>query len=346
MPLSLLRVHTQRAVLILHMDIMAVFTNVTHDELSHWLEPLHLGTLVSFQGIASGIENSNFFVTLSHNHVETEYVLTLFEVLTPEQLPFYLELMQHLASQSIPVPRPFGDAQGQLFRMLAGKPASLVSKLNGTETPSPSPAHCASVGKTLAQMHLASAHFKGTQPNLRGLTWWVSMEDKVKAFLPEPIAHLLSDEVKAQQAFAQTELYRQLPQGAGHCDLFVDNVLFASANEPAFIDFYFAGVDAFLFDLAVTVNDWCIERSSGDLLPEHFAAMMSAYHAVKPLTPADKAAWPMMLRAAALRFWISRLFDFYRTRDAQMLTPKDPSHFERILKNRRALDAHNTTPWI
>ena len=324
---------------------MAVFTPVTHEELEQWLAPLHLGALVAHKGIASGIENSNFFVTLARDGVHTDYVLTIFEVLKAEQLPFYLELMQHLAQKGLPVPRPYADEHGALFRTLAGKPASLVSKLAGKDTSEPSPAHCASVGRTLAQMHLAVADFKGTQPNLRGLSWWLEMQAKVAEFLPEPIAALLHDEIKLQNEFAQTELYRALPTGAGHCDLFVDNVLFADENTPAFIDFYFAGVDRFLFDLAVTANDWCINRASGEFLPEQLSALLQAYHSVKPLTEADHTAWPMMLRAAALRFWISRLYDYYRTRSAQMLTPKDPTHFERILTLRRAMHSDNTI-WI
>jgi len=133
---------------------MAVFTPVTHEELEQWLAPLHLGTLVAHKGIASGIENSNFFVTLARDGVHTDYVLTIFEVLKAEQLPFYLELMQHLAQKGLPVPRPYADEHGALFRTLAGKPASLVSKAGGKDTSEPSPAHCASVGRTLAQMHL------------------------------------------------------------------------------------------------------------------------------------------------------------------------------------------------
>jgi homoserine kinase type II len=323
---------------------MAVFTPITSEQLRDWLQPLNLGELVEFKGIASGIENSNFFVTLKQNGTDKDYVLTIFEVLTPEQLPFYLELMQHLALKGIPVPRPFADTNGSLFRPLADKPACLVSKLAGSDTATPTTAHCVSVGRVLAQMHLAGKDFKGTQPNLRGLDWWVMMESRVAEFLPDKIADLLRDEISEQQKFAQTAQYQSLPSGAGHCDLFVDNVLFATPDEPAFIDFYFAGVDKWLFDLAVAVNDWCIERSTGELLTEHFHAMMSAYHAVNPLTDADKAAWPMMLRAAALRFWISRLYDYYRTREAEMLTPKDPTHFERILLSRRA--AHDHFLWI
>ena len=324
---------------------MAVFTPVTQEQLAQWLAPLNLGSLVEYKGIANGIENSNFFVTLNHNGTETEYVLTIFEVLKAEQLPFYLELMQHLALKGLPVPRPYADGSGALFRTLAGKPACLVSKLAGKDNHEPTPAHCASVGRTLAQMHLAVSDFKGTQPNLRGLDWWLEMESKVKEFLPEPIAELLHDEVYAQDSFAKTEQYRALPTGAGHCDLFVDNVLFADPNTPSFIDFYFAGVDRFLFDLAVTANDWCIDRASGEFLQEHLSALLQAYHAVKPLNDADKNAWTMMLRAAALRFWISRLYDYYRTRSAEMLTPKDPTHFERILKLRRAMST-NKLIWI
>ena len=324
---------------------MAVFTQITHEQLSEWLIPLQLGELIEFKGIATGIENSNFFVTLSKDRVQTDYVLTLFEVLTPAQLPFYLELMAHLARKNIPVPLPYADAHGALFRELAGKPASLVSKMAGKDTNAPTPMHCTSVGRTLAKMHLAVQDFAGTQPNLRGLNWWQEMESKVAEFLPQDIATLLHDEIQVQSAFAQTDLYASLLTGAGHCDLFVDNVLFADPDSPAFIDFYFAGVDRFLFDLAVTANDWCIDRATGEFLPEHLSAMLRAYNAVIPLTEAHKSAWAMMLRAAALRFWISRLYDYYRTREAEMLTPKDPTHFERILKLRRTLNPANMQ-WI
>lgn len=324
---------------------MAVFTHITHQQLSDWLEPLNLGTLVSYKGIATGIENSNFFVTLEHNSKHTDYVLTLFEVLTPKQLPFYLNLMAHLAQKGLPVPQPYPDPTGALFRPLANKPASLVSKLAGTEITAPTPEHCASVGRTLAQAHLAVHDFNHLQPNLRGLDWWQTMEQKVSQFLPADIAQLLKDEITAQTQFAQTPLYQSLPTGAGHCDLFTDNVLFADANTPAFIDFYFAGVDTFLFDLAVTANDWCIDRNTGAFKSEHIHALLNAYHSEKALTNNDQTAWPMMLRAAALRFWISRLYDFYRTREAQMLTPKDPTHFERILKLRRD-PTQTTSHWI
>lgn len=322
---------------------MAVFTNITHSELEKWLIPLNLGKLIDFKGIASGIENSNFFVTLEQNKIKTTYVLTIFEVLTTEQLPFYLQLMEHLAIKKLPVPRPYSDQQGQLFRPLSGKPACLVSKLAGNEATEITPAHCASVGRTLAQMHLAAQDFLASQPNLRGLNWCCDMENKVAEFLPSDIADQLHQELNEQKAFAQTKTYKDLKSGAGHCDLFIDNVLFANPEEPAFIDFYFAGIDKWLFDLAVTVNDWCINRTTGELIPEHTHAMLNAYHQINPLNANDLAAWPMMLRAAALRFWISRLFDFYQTRQATMLTPKDPTHFERILNQRHQL----TTPiWI
>ena len=325
---------------------MAVFTQITTEQLSDWLTPLNLGRLVEFKGIASGIENSNFFVTLDKDGQRTDYVLTIFEVLTAQQLPFYLELMQHLASKDLPVPRPFASTDGALFRPLAGKPAALVSKLAGADTATPTPTHCASVGRVLAQMHLAGRDFKGSQPNLRGLDWCLMMESQVAAFLPDHIADLLRDELMVQQDFAQTEIYQALPRGAGHCDLFVDNVLFENPDAPALIDFYFAGVDTWLFDLAVTANDWCIDRATGAFLPEHLNQMLAAYHAVNPLSDNEQAAWPILLRAAALRFWISRLFDFYQTREAAMLTPKDPTHFERILQNRRALCTQNATPWL
>ena len=185
---------------------MAVFTQITREQLAQWLTPLQLGELIEFKGIATGIENSNFFVTLSKDGITTDYVLTIFEVLTAEQLPFYLELMAHLAHKDIPVPQPYADANGTLFRELAGKPASLVSKMAGKDTNTPTPAHCASVGRTLAQMHLAVQDFAGTQPNLRGLNWWQEMAHKVDEFLPGLLAERWGDEGKAQGAFAEADL--------------------------------------------------------------------------------------------------------------------------------------------
>lgn len=315
---------------------MAVFTSVSIDELSSWMTRFPLGKVHQIKGISSGIENSNFFITTDQG----EYVLTLFEKLTAEQLPFYLELMRHLADRGILVPAPVADNDGNILNTLNGKPASIVTKLEGQSELAPAATHCAQVGDMLAKMHLAGQDFSIYQPNLRGLSWWLETTPTVLPYLPADIQALLQNEVAYQADFAATATYAALQQGPVHADLFRNNVMFHNDALTGFFDFYFAGCDTWLFDLAVTVNDWCIDLTTGELDVVRVKAMLDAYHAVRPFTDAERTAWQPMLRAAALRFWLSRLYDFYLPRDAEMLTPHDPTHFERILR----LRIHNTVP--
>ena len=313
---------------------MAVFTHVSADELSRWLEGYELGELVRFEGIASGIENSNFFVDTGAGR----FVLTLFEVLGAEQLPFYLRLMQHLAARGIPCPDPMPDRQGRLLGELNGKPAALVSRLAGDVVMNPDSRHCVLIGSLLARMHRAAADFEDGLPNLRGLSWWFEVAPAVRPFLDDGQRRMLDDELLAQQRFAATPAYRALGRSPVHADLFRDNVLFETEGPRlgGVIDFYFAGVDTWLYDLAVAVNDWCIDEHSGALDPARADAMLGAYRAERRFSEAEREAWPMTLRAAALRFWLSRLFDYHRPRPAEMVTPKDPIHFEQILRARRS----------
>ena len=314
---------------------MAVFTAVSLDEVSPWLEQFPLGKALSIQGIASGIENSNFFIKTDAG----EYVLTIFEVLGFAQLPFYLNLMRHLAERGVLVPAPVANRDGQLVVPLHGKPAAIVSKLAGASQMSPRPVHCAAVGAMLATMHLAGLDYPLQQPNLRGLDWWNETTPEVLPFLDEAGAHLLRAEMHFQQAFATSAQYHHLGRGPIHADLFRNNVMFDGERLTGFFDFYFAGCDTWLFDVAVTVNDWCIELDTGVLDAARVRAMLDAYHVVRPFTSDERTAWQPMLRAAALRFWLSRLYDFYQPRAAEMLTPHDPTHFERILRERIATSA-------
>jgi homoserine kinase type II len=311
---------------------MAVFTAVTLDDLTQWIKQFPLGKALALQGIASGIENTNYFLTTERG----EYVLTIFENLGFEQLPFYLQLMGHLAKHGVPVPDPVANDRGELVVALHGKPAAIVSRLPGSSQMDPQPVHCAEVGRILARMHLAGRDFPLVQPNLRGLDWWVATAPRVLPYMTAEDARLLTDEVAFQRAYADSEAYRQLARGPVHADLFRNNVMFVGDKLTGCFDFYFAGVDTWLFDLAVTVNDWCIDQASGKLDEPRVAALLAAYHEVRPFTPQDRAAWQPMLRAAALRFWLSRLYDFYLPREAEMLTPHDPTHFERILRERIA----------
>ncbi|MGV3653583.1 MAG: homoserine kinase [Noviherbaspirillum sp.] len=309
---------------------MAVFTPVSLDDLAHWATQFPVGKVLAVKGISSGIENSNFFLTAESG----EYVLTLFEKLGFEQLPFYLNLMRHLADRGVLVPSPLANQRGDLLAELHGKPAAIVTKLEGACQMAPRPVHCAAVGAMLARMHLAARDFPLRQPNLRGLSWWRETAPEVAPHLPAEGRALLDAELAFQETFAASPVYQALPGGPVHADLFRNNVMFDGERLTGFFDFYFAGNDTWLFDVAVTVNDWCIDDDSGALDEARVRAMLDAYHAVRPFCAEERDAWRPMLRAGALRFWLSRLYDFHMPREAEMLTPHDPSHFERILRQR------------
>ena len=310
---------------------MAVFTEVPQDEAAALLHQLNLGALRSMQGINSGIENTNYFVSTERG----DYVLTVFERLSFEQLPFYLALMQHLAARGIPVPAPQADAQGRILHTLRGKPAAVVTRLKGRNQLAPQVADCAQVGDMLARMHLAGQDYAAQQPNLRGLAWWVETVPVVKPYLTAEQAELIESELRYQQALAASADYAALPRGPVHADLFRDNVMFDGPRLSGFFDFYFAGCDTFGFDIAVCLNDWCIDLASGALDDARADAFVTAYDAVRPLTETELRLLPALLRAAAMRFWLSRLWDFHLPRDAAMLQPHDPAHFERVLTLRR-----------
>jgi len=315
---------------------MAVFTEVSLPEASELLQRLQLGTLTALRGIQGGIENTNYFATTDQG----EYVLTLFERLSAEQLPFYLHLMKHLAHAGIPVPDPQADADGDILHRVAGKPAAVVNKLRGQSQLQPQAAHCAALGTMLARMHLAGRGFDRSQPNLRGLPWWNETVPVVLPYLDAAQSALLRAELAYQNHVAASSTYAALPRGPVHADLFRDNAMFEGEELTGFFDFYFAGVDTFLFDLAVCLNDWCIELASGAHDAARAAALLDAYQAVRPLTSEERALLPAMLRAGALRFWISRLWDFHLPREAALLTPHDPTHFERVLRQRVAHPLH------
>ena len=315
---------------------MAVFTEVSKKDAREVLRRLQIGELVELRGIEGGIENTNYFLTSTQG----EFVLTLFERLTAEQLPFYLHLMKHLAHGGIPVPEPRGDKYGEILHTVAGKPAAVVSKLRGKSQLAPEPVHCAAVGAMLARMHLVGRDYDRHQPNLRGLPWWNETVPVVLPHLDAAQAALLQSELAYQNHVAASSSYAALPRGPVHADLFRDNVMFAEDTLTGFFDFYFAGVDTWLFDLAVCLNDWCIDLAQGAHDATRAASMLNAYQAERPLTAAERELLPAMLRAGALRFWISRLWDLYLPREASMLTPHDPTHFERVLRGRIARPVH------
>jgi homoserine kinase type II len=315
---------------------MAVFTEVSEDEARTLLRALNLGELAALRGIQSGIENTNYFVTAQDVLGSREFVLTLFERLTFEQLPFYLHLMKHLAQHGIPVPDPAADRNGDILHTVCGKPAAVVNKLAGKHELAPSADHCAQVGAMLARMHLAGRDYNRRQPNLRGLPWWNETVPVVLPFVTPAQAALLRSELAFQNHVAASSAYAALPRGPIHADLFRDNVMFEDGRLTGFFDFYFAGVDAWLFDIAVCLNDWAIDLPTGVHDPVRARAFVEAYGQVRPLSAAERQLLPAMLRAGALRFWISRLWDFHLPREASLLKPHDPGHFERVLRERVA----------
>ncbi|HEU0234159.1 MAG TPA: homoserine kinase [Gallionella sp.] len=303
---------------------MAVFTSVSEAELTAWLGDYSLGQLLELQAIASGIENTNYFVTTSNGR----FVLTLFEKLTADELPFYLNLMAHLARHGIPCPCPVANRRNQFLGELNGKPACIVSRLSGKSTTAPNIAQCAAIGAMLGQMHIAGQSFSQIMPNPRGAAWRTATAPQMRPFLDAEQAALLDSEV----ALHAQHNSASLPQGVIHADLFRDNVLLEENRVGGLIDFYFACSDALLYDVAITVNDWCVD-AGGTLDAARAQAFLRAYHAVRPLLDSEREAWPLMLRAAALRFWLSRLFDLHLPRDGELIHAHDPHHFERILKN-------------
>ncbi|MFZ2388594.1 MAG: homoserine kinase [Polaromonas sp.] len=311
---------------------MAVFTEVSFDEAGAFLSSLNLGQLQSIKGAAGGIENTNYFVDTS----EGQYVLTLFERLTFEQLPFYLHLMKHLATRGIPVPNPVADAKGNILHRLKSKPAAVVNKLRGHSELAPTAAHCAGVGDMLARMHLAGLDYPRQQPNLRGLNWWNETVPVVLPHLTAEQRSLILGELAYQNHIAASAAYGSLPRGAIHADLFRDNVMFEDGQLTGFFDFYFAGCDTFLFDIGICLNDWCIDVASGAQDQARADAFMAAYQGVRPLTAQERTLLPALQRAGALRFWISRLWDFHLPREAAVLKAHDPGHFERVLRERLA----------
>jgi homoserine kinase type II len=309
---------------------LSVFTPVTEGQLTGWLRNYSVGALTRLEPIAAGIENTNYFVTTGQGR----YVLTLFERLPAAELPFYLELMAHLARHGIPCPAPVADQNDRYLSSLNGKPAALVTRLEGKSILQPSAADCSELGTLLARMHLAARSYGGYLENPRGPKWWRSAAAEVRPFLGAARAALLDEELR----FQAQHRFSDLPRAAVHADLFRDNAVFKDGRISGVFDFYFAGVDCLAYDLAVCVNDWCLVDPQRDrrLDPRRTQALLGAYAAVRGLQPAERDAWPVLLRAAALRFWLSRLHDKHLPRPGELVKVHDPEHFGEILALRAA----------
>jgi homoserine kinase type II len=305
---------------------LAVYTPVSDAELATWLGNYSIGTMLSCEPIEAGIENTNYFVTTTQGR----YVLTLFERLPADELPFYVNFMAHLARHGIPCPAPIADLSDQYLQRLNGKPAALVTRLAGRSVERPGAAECAELGALLGRMHLAARSYSAYLENPRGAKWWRLAARQVAPFLDSQKKALLESELE----FQAQHRFPDLPRAPVHADLFRDNALFENGRISGVVDFYFAGVDCLLYDVAVCVNDWClVDHQSQRALDEtRTKALLAAYHAVRPFNALEREAWPAMLRAAALRFWLSRLCDFHLPRPGMLVHAHDPEHFREILE--------------
>ncbi len=304
---------------------MSVYTSISRDELETYLTEYSVGKLVRFIGIESGIENTNYFVTTSTG----EFVLTIFEQHTREELPFFLDLTAYLADHKIPCAHPIANNRKKYLGMLKNKPTALVNRLDGAALGLPTPTQCSAVGDVLARLHQSGLSFPQSRTNTRGQGWQQDTADVLGDRLSSDDQALLREEMKFQSDLNTTGL----PQGIIHADLFRDNALFKDDRVCGVIDFYYACTDILLYDVAITVNDWC-SNGDGTLDNERAQYLLAGYNMIRPTHDDERAAWAAMLRAAALRFWLSRLYDMHFPRPGEMTHIKDPEVFRRILANR------------
>jgi homoserine kinase type II len=306
---------------------MSVFTPVTLGEARAFVAPYNVGDVIDFQDIAAGVENSNFFVTTTSGR----YVLTIFEKIPRADLDFYMELMQHLHRAGVRCAAPVANSDGQVLQNLKGKPAALVHRLQGGDVAHPTAEECFSVGAALAQMHAATSSFAKPLANWRGLAWWQQEADSLKSLATQAEITLIQSEVAYQSGFDQL----RLPRGIVHADLFRDNILWNELHQPQMIDFYFACNEQLLWDVAITVNDWCLDFSAYPSAKLHYGntrALLAGYRSVRRLTLAEREAWPQMLRAAALRTWLGRLGYHYYPRSSTLTHTKDHPFSENLLR--------------
>jgi len=308
---------------------MSVFTPLTHEQLNHFLAPYALGAFYDVTPIEAGSENSNFFIRLG----TCQYVLTLIERGSLQDLPFFIELLKRLHTAGFAVPYAIATQSGEALRTLAGKPALLQPCLPGKHVDKPSPAHCAEVGRWLADLHLLTQEAPLIRKTDRGLDWMLRQGAQLAADLSADEAALLNAALREIQS--QRELILALPQANLHADLFRDNVLFEGERLSGVIDFYNACSGPMLYDLAIALNDWCVQ-ADGAFDPPCADALLAAYAGKRPLTQDEKAQLPCLLRIACVRFWLSRLLAA-RAFAGQDVLIKDPHEYARLLANRQQI---------
>ncbi len=310
---------------------MAVFTHISLEQINNLISNLDMdiGTALELKEISSGIENSNYFLTTT----KTEYVLTIFERLNKQQLPFYLNLMLYLAQNNLSVPLPIQNKQQQILHTIADKPMAIVSKLAGFSPNIPNLKQVKAIAIEMARMHGLN-NFSMYQANLRSMPWWQEVIPSIINYLKEDERYLLLDTFNQLKDFFNSSNYNNLPQGICHCDLFRDNSLFTENKLNGIFDFYFAGIDKYIFDICVTINDWCINYENCSIIQDKYHTFIDSYQTIKKLTELELKLIPIMLQAAAFRFWLSRLWDWYLPRSAHFLKPHDPNHFKILLTDR------------
>lgn len=310
---------------------MAVYTHVSAEMMARFLGDYDTGELISFKGIAEGVENSNFLVETRGGKDGCRFILTLYEKrVDPSDLPFFMALLDHLAERGCRVPRAIADSDGQQIRELAGRPACLIEFLEGISLTSPSPAQAHAAGEALAKMHHAVADFGADRPNSMGLASWHDLAGRC-AGQWQQIDPALETIVTDELAFLTARWPEDLPQSVIHADLFPDNVLMLGDTVSGLIDFYFSCRDARAYDLAVTHSAWCFSPDGRSFDPGVSDALLQGYHANLKLTAEERAALPILARGSALRFTLSRAYDWINTPADALVTRKDPMAFARRL---------------
>ncbi|PZM09138.1 homoserine kinase [Rhizobium tubonense] len=311
---------------------MAVYTDITEDDLKRFLTQYDAGELTSYKGIAEGVENSNFLLHTTREPL----ILTLYEKrVEKNDLPFFLGLMQHLASHGLSCPLPLPRRDGALLGELSGRPAAVISFLEGMWLRKPEARHCREVGKALAQMHVAGEGFSIARPNALSLEGWHTLWDKSEARADE-VEPGLQDEIRNELEFLAAHWPRDLPAGVIHADLFPDNVFFLGDHLSGLIDFYFACNDQLAYDVSICLNAWCFEKDGAYNITKG-KAMLDGYQSVRPLSRAELDALPTLSRGSALRFFLTRLYDWLTTPAGAMVTKKDPLEYLRKLRFHRQI---------
>ncbi|MDR0252238.1 MAG: homoserine kinase [Brucellaceae bacterium] len=313
---------------------MAVYTDINEIELAAYLENYNIGTLLSFKGIAEGVENSNFLLRTT----EGTFILTLYEKrVDRDDLPFFIKLMQHLAANGIDCPPPVVQNTGEARGELAGRPSAIVTFLEGMWLRKPAAEHCYALGVAMAQMHVAGQNFAMERENSLTMKDWRPLWEKCMADA-DSVEAGLRGQTEADLAYLEQNWPGDLPRGVIHADLFPDNVFFIGQNLSGIIDFYFACTDMLAYDLAICLNAWCFERDFSYNLTKG-TALLRGYNSVRPLLPAEQQALPVLCRGAAMRFMLTRLYDWINTPADSFVTKKDPMEYLRRMRFHREVRA-------